>query len=422
MPKDKDDTDVKALLQAMVDRAGQPPPLDKRVRRHVRLRQSLFAAGIVAVVAPLAGVAAWSTRSEPRAADRTSVAAQDAGSHRVFVLDSEAPGARSNSVVWSARVTDGRVSDVRRIDLPVDADVDLSPDGTLLYSVGHDVYAKDPRDVLSVIESRTGQIVDEETVPAWQGSTGFHLTDKIAASPDSKAVYVLVGFPADPLAPPQALATYDTVSGSILQEQVPLDRCGGSPTLLPLVGSRVVVVCPQVRTVEFIDVGPAGAPATRSDIGVPLEDIAAAGASEDGSRVYVVSRLGDVVVIDTARQEIIERAKISLPEDRVVGIRRLALMPPDYDRMLLGLDHVENLNAGVGDIIASVSTSDWSNVQTVPAGVFSWFTLSSDGNVGFTINTQTARVAAFDARGRRGPTPLEGLGTRPVNVEVAPPE
>lgn len=418
MSNDEHAAAVTALLEGVADGAGDPPPLKKGTRRLARMRQLAYVtAGVLLAVAPFGAFAMVSGSSGSRSEKPISAAPRDTGSYRVFVVDSDAPGVRTTSVVWSARVADGRISDVSRIDVHGDADVALSPEGQRLYAVGHDVYAADPRDVLSVIDPRTGRVLDEETVPAWQGTTGFHLTDKIVASPDGTAVYVLVGFAADPEAPPQALTTYDVASGTIRESQIPLDRCGGSPILLPRPDVGIVVVCPQVRTAEFITVAATGAPSDRSNVTLPLSDVAAAGISGDGSRVYALSRLGEVVVIDTATQEIVETADIPLPEGSVVGISQLAVTAAG-DKIVIGLDDARDVNAATSDLIASISTSEWSSVETTPVDAFSWFALVTEGGAGFTIDTSSARLAQFDPRNDRRPTPLGGLGARPVSIHA----
>jgi DNA-binding beta-propeller fold protein YncE len=127
-----------------------------------------------------------------------------------MVLDANTPGQSPDSAIWSAQADTNGLSQVTHFDIATDADFAVTPDGRELVTVGHtDLASTHPTDTVSVLDPRTGKTLASAQAQRWQGTNGFHPVDKIVISRDGRFAYFLVGFPGEPPAPPQALATYD---------------------------------------------------------------------------------------------------------------------------------------------------------------------------------------------------------------------
>lgn len=413
--------------------ADQFRPLSKRRLRRIRLLQSLFVFGSVSViVAAILGVA-WGVRIVSGPAPAVPVQ-QAAGPETLYVLDFAPGGDALHSALLALEVSDASVRTVRSYPLGNDPDVALSPDGSRLYAVSRvPVSDTNTRDTLSVIDSATGSVVQEVPVPFWQGTTGRHITQKIAASPDGAYVYVLVGFVDDPIAPPQSLATFDVAQGAILSDLAPLDGCGGSPTILPRSGASVIVVCRQFNQVRFIQLAKSGGIESEQRLSLPgtgatVEDefgnkrdvsfISGAVLSPSSEELYAVARDGRVFVVDVTAQALTGTIDLQLPADMLVGVPQVAISP-DGEQIILGLGPARSWDAVRADTVFAVDIATWSKSSETPTAPFWAFAVAGTTQV-FTIEPETGALASVDINEGVDAVSLGQFGDLPVAIYSGP--
>lgn len=409
--------------------AGQFRALGRGRLRRIRLLQSLFVLGSAGVMALVVLGAAWAMRNVSGPA--SAVPAQQAvGPETVYVLDFAPGGDATRSAILAVDVSDEAVRTLGSYSVGNDPDVALSPDGSRLYAVSRVLSGTDTRDTLSVIDTTTGSVIQEVPVPflGWQGTTGFHITQKIAVSPDGAYVYVLVGSANDSLAPPQSLATFDVAQGSMLPDLAPLDGCGGGPTILPRSGSTAIVVCGQINEVRLIQSNKSGGIDSEQRLSLPrtgasVQDefgnsrdvsfVSGAVLSPDGSELFAVTGDGRVFVVDVADQALTATIALPLPSDRLVATAQVAISPTG-DQLILGLGPTRSWNPRV-DMIFAVDTATWSKTSDKATPPFWAFAVARNGRL-FTIDPDTGELTAVTLEAGVDAVPLGKFGDRPMAI------
>ncbi|MEX1264455.1 MAG: hypothetical protein WEE66_11095 [Actinomycetota bacterium] len=410
---------LRDALDAKAVGAGQPVPIAKQRVRRIRIMQATYALLSVSAVIALLVATVFGLRVSRTS--RPDVAAPAiVGAERLFILDTSPGGKASEGAVVEVRAGPTEATVVERYPLGSDPDAVLSPDGSRLFGVAF-VWLSDitTDDRLRVFDTSTGKLINEVDVPDWQGSTGgFHISSKIAVAQDGGHVYILVGAPGAPDRP-QSLATFDAVSGTMLPEVASLDGCGAGPTILPLSGQTVMVVCPQTNEAHFLTIGAFGVLESSQVLALPVESdgfVSGAVLSPNGETVYAVSLNGLVLEIDTAGRRIVGDTQLSLPGGHIVAVP-LVRISPTGESLFVGLSGgPESIRA---DLVMEVNVSTWKQ-ETTSTGTFSAFEPASDGSRIFMVNSGGS---ALDQFATDPAVDLGGLGRvadEPQAIIVAP--
>lgn len=356
----------------------------------------------------------------------------------LYVLDAAHGGNFQHGDVVAVQVgpTTSRV--VATYPLGNDPDMAVSPDGTRLYgvataprvSVTHSLF----KNTLRVYDTATGNLIHEVVVPDRQGTTGFHLIDKITVSPDGSRVYVLVGESDVPPREgvPQGLATFDTSNGVMLPDVAPLPGCV-EPTILPGAGLGVTVVCRRIDEVRFLQVSSAGGLASEQRVPLPrsgatvtdangntvdVSYISQAVLSPAGGMVYAVTRDGAVFVIDVGTQRVTREVQLPLPTGYVVAVPQVTLSPSG-DELYLGLGAYLHGDLVHATVIFGVDTSTWQKITTQKTPAFSAFRVANDGSRIFTVNYKSPTLGEVGLRPVAGYTAFGTVASRPLTIFTA---
>lgn len=394
----------------------------ERVRR-ARSPQATFALLSVSaiVVVAAAVLVLWMDR-----VPRSDVAAPaTVGAERLFILDMAPGGKASEGAVLEVRAGSAEAAPVRRYPLGSDPDAVLSPDGDRLYGVAH-VWLSNIKtdDRLRVFDTSNGELLNEAPVPDWQGTHGFHITNKVAVARDGGHVYVLVGFPNSAPGRPQSLATYDVTSGIMLPEVASLGGCGAGPIILPLSGSTVVVVCPQTNEVRFLAIAGSGAVEGSEILKLSVESdafVSGAALAPSAETVYVVGLNGLVLEIDTASRRVVSETPLSLPDGYVVATP-LVKISPNGGSLFVGLSRTSQYIPRA-DVLMEVSVSTWRQ-EAESVDTFSAFEPASDGSRIFMMNLMMNAGRSPIGQSATDPAGVVGelgsFGHDPQAIYVAP--
>jgi hypothetical protein len=395
--------DLEKRLRDSLDQAAhkgvEPAPINRREVRRIRAVQTFYAMVSVCVIGGLLFGVAWARGLGN--ADRQPLS-ETSADERVYVIDGAPDGKATQGELLALDVEGGSASVAARIPLGTDADVALAPDGSSLYSVSYVwITDQDTESRLQVIDPGTGDVISHVPLPNWQGTTGFHLTNKIAVAPDGARVVVLVDIPSgDGGVRSQGLATYDTADGRILPDVAPLDGCGGAPTILPTGPASLAVVCREVGEVRFVTISPTGAVSNQASLfldtsGATVEDpqgnalsvgyVSQAVLSPDHETIFAVTRDGDVFVIGVDTEEVVEEAHLDLSDGDYVPVPQVAATP-DGESLVLGLGKYPATNAIEASSVVLVDIDSWTLSQPVETEPFSAMSMSNSGEGIFTSN------------------------------------
>lgn len=427
---------LRGRLHEVSNEAGYPRPLEKKRLWRIRASQAVYAALAVVMVAGALAGAAWGLGVGSQA--RQSPAAAPSSKQLVYIVDGAPNGEASEGEVLAVEANSTQFRVLTRYPLGSNIDVALSPDGTRLYGVSFVWLSEtETESRIQVFDTTTGSAIQQLPLPGWQGTTGFQLTEKIVVSPDGSRVFVLVGIPAASSSqrPSQGLRTFDVASGTLLPDIAPLDGCGSAPTILPISGNEVTVVCREVNQVRFLRISDSGAlvddqrltlPTSGATVADPngnrfdVSYVSQAVLSPDGSKVYAVTRDGLVFVIDVSTKTLEKKTSLALPAGKYVAVPQVKVTP-DGRELLLGLGTYPSANGALhADTILAVDTLTWTQTETVQTQPFSGFDVSRDGSTIFTIDYDDPALRVVGVPPAQGGTAsLGNVASRPQAISVA---
>ncbi len=422
-----------AMDQSIVD-AGRFRGLTYERTRRIRFRQSLLAFSLSgAVLALLVATVIVVPGIGGRAPTNSHPAIGPLEPSLVYVLDSAPEGDNIHASVTAVEISDGRATEVKSYTLGLDADVAISADGARLFGVSRTfVSDNEIEDTLTVVSTQTGSQTKLVLPFQWQGTTGFHLTSKIAASPDGADAYILVGSDSGGSGQHQSLATYDAGRGQVLPQTAGLQGCG-APLIIPRLGGEVIAVCPTSNDVRFLKISEEGSAVNEATLSlsrsastttdgngnvIDASFVSGAVLSPDGTLLYVVSRDGRVTVVDVEAQTVSLTAKLDMPPDRLIGVSQVGISYRG-DQLILGLSPGESSDVRADEILA-VDTSDWSNVVSVATSPFWALSAASDGPWVFTVDRESGMLGMIDLEHRVDIGVLAKVGDQPQAILCAP--
>lgn len=430
--------EIERRLRQTLDRAsgqaGSPAPLGARRTRKIRGLQFLFGGAALALVVILIGGSVWAFSPRLTSSADDALAGATASTDRAYVIDGAPGGVASDGQVLALDPNTGAL--LARFEIGSDIDAALSPDGDRLYAVGYSWNGDDTRSVLQEFDTSTSERILQVPVPYWQGTTGFHLTNKIAVSGDGSRVLILLDVPSENPDSDggQALATFDVSAGSMLSDVAPLPACGGGPSILPHGPDGVIVVCREVGEVRFLRIGDSGellssdalplatTGATVTDEGGNVRRVgyvSEAVLSDDEATVFAVTRDGMVFAIDVASHAIVESVKLQLPDGQFVAVPQVRLAPGNHS-LLIGVGAYPSSSAIVADLILAFDTGTWNQVDSIEVEPFTALDVSPDGSAVYTINFDSRVMQRMSLPLGEGLSTVEDVAYRPQAIYMAP--
>lgn len=428
---------LRRALQQAAEGAGSPPPLHRRSRVRARLGE-VFVVGITAVSAMgLLVAGAWAFSSVTGQRRASDLPAAQGASARVLVLDSGPDGDYVHGAVTAAAVSGNQIVVENEFEVGTDPDFAVNADGTRLFGVAHS--SEGTGSILRVFDSTSGELLDEEPFTGWQGTTGLHITRKIATSPDGSYAFILVGWPTETGENRQAILTYDSAREEILPETAPLDGCGAGPLLFAEQGRSMTIACRQTSQVVFVEISESGALDDVERLEVPIEShetegptgpanpfdvgsISGGSRALDGS-VYLATGDGRLYVVDTTTREIELRGRL-LPEDSKdwISVPQVHLSS-DGRYLLVGLGSVSTGSGNAvrveGDDIGVFELDSLEQVQTIRAGTFWAFAPAPDGSV-YMVDRRTGLLSVAQVGESPSARVLGHIGDVPSDLVVVP--
>jgi DNA-binding beta-propeller fold protein YncE len=308
--------------------------------------------------------------------------------HRLYVLDIRRAG---RVVAVQPQGVSPQLN--RSYPVGVQAQTTLSPDGSRLYALSFPPHGD--RQTMSTFDTGSGRLIHEAPIerllpPGW-GTEQYKIwpwNDGLVSSPEGGRLY----FTGRSYTKHQAhdsiwLATYDTVAQRVLPEAARIPGCD-LRSIVPQDQGRVVVVCSrttgccyeaysETNDVRFLTIANDGS-AAESD-SIPLKpperyDSSADGSGElawavpspDGRRIYAVTRIGRLFVIDVRDQTVDRVVDLDLVGSFEVTGQKVALSR-DGGTLYVGTSDTDEVTRGVAGHIQSFDVSTWSRTGGVLA-------------------------------------------------------
>ena len=424
-------------LSRAVEGAGPAPSLGARSAMRIRVRQVFSIAAVSVAGVGVTVMAAWAASAMSGREGGPSVDVAQGQTARILVLDSGPDGDYVHGIITAADVSGGDIVVRHRFEAGTDPDFAIAPDGTRLFGVAHSPDGSGS--LLRVFDVATGGVLDEERFEGWAGTTGLHVTRKMATSADGTYAFVLVGAPTGVGDLAQAITTYDADRQEMLPRTAPLDGCGGSPLLFGDAGRDLIVVCRETSQVLFVEISNSGAIGNVERLDVPRESHEAegptgpsnpfdVGAISGGSRapdgsIYLATGDGRLYLVDPAAREIEEKGDLLPPEsDEWISVPQLHLSA-DGRYLLAGLGSVSTGNGNTvrieADDIAVFELTTLDLVQTIRGGTFWAFSPAPDGSI-YMVDRSTGLLRVAQLRGNSGGQVIGHIGDVPSDIAVVP--
>jgi DNA-binding beta-propeller fold protein YncE len=296
--------------------------------------------------------------------------------NRLYVVNARD---RNDSVmIVDARRSRERV--VQSTGSGADAAIGLSADGSQLVAVSRRCGEDVCRDVMSVIDTRWGN-VDRLLALSWPGgrtrvvrATRPSSAPSLAVSPDGRYAYLWVresGHPA-------SVATIDIGTGSVLPATAghPDIGCLVGSALVPLPDARgVAIVCAASDHVLFLTIADNGGLLRLDTVDLPTGATDDAGphvghpvtttTSSDLRRLYVATSMGRVFVIGLDTHVLETAVDLSLPTGRLVASGASLSFSDTRSTLFIALRPSEHARFSSADVIRVVDASSWETLVEV---------------------------------------------------------
>jgi WD40 repeat protein len=392
---------LEAALRRGAEGAAQPRPLTSKDLTRVRLAHAL--AGALFALVVLGGVVAVMTLTRPNPAPqppavRALPARVGPYTHRLYVVDARPPSRldAGSSAVMAAIPRGSALEVVRTIDVGLQAETALSPDGRLLYSLAFlpDSPNRDGRQTLATYDTSSGRRVNEAPIETllpqdwateqWQATccTGLF------SSPEGGRLY----FAERSYTKHQAhdsiwVGTFDTVEQKLLPEAAEIAGCD-QRAMVPVERGTVVVVCThtaccteaysETNDVRWVTIAEDGS--TAESHVVPLTSPSSDGSSTDDSGelawavpspdrrwIYAVTRVGRLFVIDVQEKRVAQVVDLDLTGSFEVAGEKVALSP-DGGTLYVGTSDTTLITHDLADSIQGFDVATWRRTGHVRVG------------------------------------------------------
>ncbi len=366
--------------------------------------------GYAGLALSLVFVAVFVAASALSASSGSPATTAQAPSSTAYVIDAAPNDRASDGAAVNVPTADGPTGATSLL-IGSDPDAVLSPDGTRLFGVGW-VWTSEftTESVVSIYDTRSGELEGSIPLPHRMGTTGFHFSPQIAVAPDAGTLYVLVTAPS---AGPNGtgIASVDVRSETRRPDIAPLPDCGGSPILLPTSTDELAVVCRR-GDIRIITISSQGDIAGESQVHLPLSgatvtdeggnvfDVgyvadAVLWSGQVGPQVVAVTRDGMVFVVDVANNSIMNEQQLDLGDDEYVVPGHVKLAVPGSDgTIVVGTD--TNFSSDdrslVADDLRLVSMESWSTSSSISVEV-SGISMSPGASGLYVIRAGTSTLA-----------------------------
>ncbi|MGI9075231.1 MAG: YncE family protein [Bryobacteraceae bacterium] len=317
-----------------------------------------------------------------------------------------------------------------KISTGVRPDFALSRDGTRLYVTAGNAGMGS----LSVYDTSTGTLAQVIELPDHlQYTTVGPSYPLLAVSPDGRRVYIenmrMVSLGVDEY----KIATFDTLSGTLLPESAMLPACGpGRFISVGMGGWDFQMHCFFTNSVQSVKVTPSGSNAQTASLSLPENDSAVA----DPVVAKVMKHVSAVVPISNATLAAIrpdgavwvtsdegasfQPTAITAREGRWVPMKSWPISP-DNSTLYIGSAPLSQRSRNLADDIAVVDTRTFQLITTIQPGIsFFSIALSGDGRHLYAVTPEQRSISVINTSSGRLEQTLSGIGQSPAFVLTLP--